>query len=245
MNARVPEGVLGYNAPFNRIMTNSNDLSSSLDTDIFYPSIEITFTENAAFMLGLSTSTITVPMPIPTVEPGTVTTQVFQSPAVDIPGLPPFNVRNRATFFITNTSNIPLTNISILNSFSSLFDVSLNTFSLLPGERSLVSVHMLDINTITKPPTSLSLYPILFFDSVSWQPSLTSQDFPILGGFYACQTFDDPLIKNDFLGNRFSTYVVDPNLANPTDPSYLSNQSIYLRGAVPTEARNLTIVPLV
>jgi len=244
MNARVPEGVLGYNAPFNRILTNSNDLSSSLDTDIFYPSIEITFTENAAFMLGLSTSTITIPMPIPTVEPGTTTTQVFQS-SIDIPGLPPFNVRNRATFFITNTSNIPLTNISILNSFSSLFDVTLSTYSLLPGERSSVSVHMLDINTITKPPTSLTLYPILFFDSVSWQPSLSSQDFPILGGFYACQTFDDALIKNDFLGNRFSDFVVDPNLANPTDPSYLSNQSIYLRGAVPTEARNLTIVPLV
>jgi hypothetical protein len=237
------EGVLGYNAPFFRTKFGSQ-ITSSLDTDVFYPSIKISFTEKATFMLGLPSPDIIIPMPISSVDPATITVQSFQS-TTSFPGQVPFNVRNRALFYITNTSNITFSNVSVLNNFSDYFSVSLNTLSLSPGDRALVNVKMLNINTITNPPTSLSLYPILFFDSVSWQPSLTSQDFPILGGFYACQTFDDALIQNDFVGNRFSEYVVDPNLANPTDPSYLSNQSIYPRGSAPIGARNLTIVPLV
>ena len=237
------EGVLGYNAPFFRTKYGSQ-ITSSLDTDTFYPSIKISFTEKATFMLGLPSPDIIIPMPISSVDPATITVQSFQS-TTSFPGQVPFTVRNRALFYITNSSNITFSNVSVLNNFSDYFSVSLNTLSLSPGDRALVNVKMLNINTITYPPTSLSLYPILFFDSVSWQPSLTSQDFPILGGFYACQTFDDSLIQNDFVGNRFSQYVVDPNLSNPTDPSYLSNQSIYPRGSAPIGARNLTIVPLV
>ena len=239
-SAVVPEGVYGKTAPLLRY----NAVDPYADIVPVFPEMKLKFSEKLAYYLNLPSTESVVTMSSITVEANSTNIQSF-SVTLNAPGLLPFPVRNSAKFYITNSSNIDFRSISVLNPFPDYFSVSLNILSLSPGDRALVNVKMLNINTITNPPTSLSLYPILFFDSVSWQPSLTSQDFPILGGFYACQTFDDALIQNDFVGNRFSEYVVDPNLANPTDPSYLSNQSIYPRGSAPIGARNLTIVPLV
>ncbi len=236
--ALVPEGVFGKTAPYQRSVQTTNDIG------VVYPELKIKFTEKLAYFLNLPSTETIITMSGISVEPNTVDKRTYTVP-INPTGQEPFRVRNIAKFYITNTSNIAFQSLSVLNPFSSSFTVTLSTLSLLPGERSLCEVRMINIDTITQPLVSLTLFPILFFDSLSWQPSLSSQDYPVLGGFYACQTFDDALIRNDFAGNRFSEYRVDPNLVNSTDPSYLSNQSIYPRGAAPVTARNLTIVPLV
>lgn len=238
-SAVVPEGVYGKTAPLLRY----NAADPYADIVPVFPEMKLKFSEKLAYYLNLPSTESVVTMSSITVEANSTNIQSF-SVTLNAPGLLPFPVRNSAKFYITNSSNIDFRSISVLNPFPDYFSVSLNSVSLNPGSRSLCQVKMLNVDTNTQA-VSLTMYPILFFDSFSWQASLSNQDFPVLGGFYACQTFDDALIKNDFAGNRFSQYVVDPNLENPTDPSYLSNQSIYPRGAVPITARNLTIVPLV
>jgi hypothetical protein len=239
LGAVVPEGVYGKTAPLLRY----NAVDPYADIVPVFPEMKLKFSEKLAYYLNLPSTESVVTMSSITVEASSTNIQSF-SVTLNAPGLLPFPVRNSAKFYITNSSNIDFRSISVLNPFPDYFSVSLNSVSLNPGSRSLCQVKMLNVDTNTQA-VSLTMYPILFFDSISWQASLSNQDFPVLGGFYACQTFDDALIKNDFAGNRFSQYVVDPNLENPSDPSYLSNQSIYPRGAVPITARNLTIVPLV
>jgi hypothetical protein len=154
------------------------------------------------------------------------------------------SVPTQLQFNITNTSPITLSNLSFVNYDDFRYGVTLSTRSLAPGAQSQVTVNLKLLTNLQDP--NLVATPVLFYDSVSWQGSLTSPDLPVLGGFYIAQNFADTtqVGQTPYKNNRFSTFVRDAVLGS-NGVSYFSNQNVYQLGEQAVVFSQMKITPLV
>ena len=166
----------------------------------------------------------------------------YSSTVVSGPAPTGSSIPTQHQFNITNTSPLTFTNLSYVNYDITRYGVTLSTTLLPPGATSRVTVNMLQLTNLQNP--NLIVTPVLFYDSVSWQRSLVSPDFPVLGGFYIAQNFANNDYATPYRNNRFSRYVTDSVLES-NGVSYLSNQNVYQVGEQAIQISTMKIIPLV
>jgi hypothetical protein len=253
--ARVPQGVAAPN--FTSYLTsNINTVVSGgfplpiIPLNLEYlPTLTINFSPQVMHLLGITAAPKVVINPIARnggfLETGTFNfgyTTPFQ-------GVAPNQFHQavtRAVFNVTNTSIRPFTNLSIINYDIVNYSVTIGTTNLQPQQSTQITVSINKVIT----QQSVTTTPVLLYDSVSWQASLTSVDYPVLGGFQIVQghfgvmnTSGAPMTP--YTNNRFSTFVEDAELGD-NGVSYLSNQNVYGAGATQTPLPvGFRIVPLI
>jgi hypothetical protein len=216
----------------------------------YFPTLNINFSPSVANLLGLtSTPTVTIN---PISSNGGAFMQAgsysfgYATPFTGNAPVQTYKATTKAIFNIVNTSTIAFTNLSILNYDIVNYSVTLGTTSLQPQQSTQITV---SINKVLTDPNVITT-PVLLYDSVSWQGSLTSLDYPVLGGFQIVQGHVGRLLSADtpitpYMNNVFSTFVED-DVLGPNGVSYLSNQNVYGVGYTPPKLPSgFRIVPLI
>jgi hypothetical protein len=254
--ARIPQGVAApdftsyLTSPITTIVPISTVPSSQVPLNLEYlPTLTINFSAQLLQMLGLASPPKVIIDPI-SKNGGLMGIGTYNfGYTTPFQGVGPTQFHQaitRAVFNVTNTSTIPLTNISILNYDIVNYSVTLGSTNLLPQQSTQITV---SINKVLSEP-SIVTTPVFLYDSVSWQGSLTSLDYPVLGGFQIVQgnfglfTSDNTPIT-PYMNGLFSDFQEDEQLGD-NGVSYLSNQNVYGVGAqtVPPPV-GFRIVPLV
>lgn len=241
-----PQGVA--NANFTELLTGPNAAPQQpITTNQFVPTLSIRFNPKLQSYLMAPPPTISIN---PLVQSGGALlgtgSYAYTYSSGVMSGVPPKTslIPTQMEFNITNTSPITLSSLSIVNYDYNRYSVQLSTLSLAPGATSHVTVNLRQLTNLQNP--KLVTTPILFYDSISWQASLMSPDFPVLGGFYIAQNFANvqTQYQTPYFNDRFSTFVTDSDLG-ANGVSYLSNQNIYQLGEGAVKFTAMKIVPLV
>lgn len=223
-------------------------VSPPIAADTLFPTLSVVFSPKVLAYLNTQTNP-TIGINVLSQNEGMsfgrgVYSHLYSSSVVSGPPLPGISIPTQIQFTITNTSHIPLTNLSYVNYDNDRFGVTLSTRSLAPGATSRVTVNMNKLNDVQN--VDLVVTPVLFYDSVTWQGALDAPDLPVLGGFYITKDFglQQGLGLTPYTNNRFSTFVVDSPLSS-NGVSYRSNQNIYQQGEQAILYSIMQITPLV
>jgi hypothetical protein len=218
--------------------------------------MNIAFNTNLSQLLGLANQSVTInmnPFRNPLTSPqytdslpkmtNTLVTYSTNMPVLPslIP-LPTLTVVASAVFPLTNTSNIQIQSLSVLN-YTDGIQVTLSTQTLNPMD--VVTVTVDDVSDILDVSGSVTAFPILFVDNASgWQNNLSSPDYPVLGGFVAARGIDWTA-SNPYGSTAYSSGQFFSNYQNDTPPvlgesfqgtlsslgiSYYANQNVYSEG---------------
>ena len=255
--ARIPQGVATadftsyLNSPIPTVIPKEGVPSTQVPLNLEYlPTLTINFSKQVQQLLGLDASPQVVINPI-AMNGGLMGVGTYNfAYTTPFQGVAPtqlHQVVTRAVFNITNTSTIPFTNLSVLNYDINNYSVSLGSTNIQPQQTTQITV---SINRMITEQNIVTT-PVFLYDSVSWQGSLTSLDYPVLGGFQIVQgnftgivtTAQNPVTP--YMNGMFSSFQEDEELGE-NGVSYLSNQNVYGLGAQsPPLPVGFRIVPLV
>lgn len=226
---------------------NLVDLNDPAQVGRVGDTLNVVFNSNLAQLLGLTNPAVSISLNPLTNGPtfgssiplfsGNVSYSINMPVLPSLIGLPTYDINYKAEFPMTNTSQIQIKSLSILN-YSPNCIVSVNTQTLNPLDSFQVSVELDLGNFYPDINGSVSAYPILLYDAGNgWQSSLTSPDYPVLGGFVAGLGIDwtgtNPYGSS---GQFFSSYQSDTSLGEVQGTlsslgiSYYAPQNVYSTG---------------